>query len=108
MSIQTMMAGAKKKVVDVASDMMTAPQRMAMEANKRNVDTTIAARQMVRSAKGTPDSGDYTDPLFRARSRVFDSNYEAEYAKKRAEAANPTAQSGLLMEKTMVTKRKTK
>lgn len=84
MAISNTIKKVGKKVVDVASDVMSgfAPQRAAN--NQKKVDAQVKDIKMVREMKKVPDGGDYRDPLFRARANVSNmkADYEMDYAKK--------------------------
>lgn len=76
-----------KKVVDVASDIMSAPARMKAKKAMIKADQDVADIKMVREMKSVDSSDmDWRDPLFRARANVSGLKYEAEYARKRANA----------------------
>lgn len=76
-----------KKVIDVASDIMSAPARMKAKKAMIKADQDVADIKMVREMKSVDSSNmDWRDPLFRARANVSGLKYEAEYARKRANA----------------------
>jgi hypothetical protein len=76
-----------KKVIDVASDIMSAPARMKAKKAMIKADQDVADIKMVREMQGVDSSDmDWRDPLFRARANVSGLKYEAEYARKRANA----------------------
>lgn len=90
MAIKDLINTAKNKVIDVASDVLSAPTRI-----KANLDAEAAARKTadiitVRKMKNVPDKGNYTDPLFRARMNVSGYNFDAEQARKKAATEKPT------------------
>lgn len=60
----------KAKVVDAASDVMSAPARSKARNAKKRADAEVAMIKMVRAKKGEPDKGNESDPLFRARANV--------------------------------------
>jgi len=77
----------KNKIIDVASDIMSAPARMKAKKAMIKADQDVADIKMVREMKGVDSSDmDWRDPLFRARANVSGLKYEAEYARKRANA----------------------
>lgn len=77
----------KDKVIDVASDIMSAPARMKAKKAMVKADQDVADLKMVREMKSVDSSDmDWRDPLFRARANVSGLKYEAEYARKRANA----------------------
>jgi hypothetical protein len=74
---------AKKKIIDVASDMMSAPARIKAEAAKKKADQDVADIKLVRETKNVDTSDkDYRDPVFRARANVSNMKFEREYSKK--------------------------
>jgi hypothetical protein len=76
-----------KKIIDVASDIMSAPARMKAKKAMIKADQDVADIKMVREMKSVDSSDmDWRDPLFRARANVSGLKYEAEYARKRANA----------------------
>lgn len=105
MAIKQIVKKVGEKVVDVASDVLSAPARIKANAQIKQSDRVYKDAKMVNDFKGKPDSGDYTDPLFRARiNNLHDkadaqekaaklevakkvnakpSNYETDYAKMR-------------------------
>lgn len=87
MAISNIIKKVANKVVDVTSDVLSAPARMNAAAAKTKADNDVAAIKTVRAMKGVPDKGDQSDPLFRARAVVSNlktdnANYAADYAKK--------------------------
>lgn len=77
----------KNKIIDVASDIMSAPARMKAKKAMIKADQDVADIKMVREMQGVDSSDmDWRDPLFRARANVSGLKYEAEYARKRANA----------------------
>jgi hypothetical protein len=58
---------AKDKVIDVASDIMSAPARFSAAKKTAKADRIFNDAKMVKDFKGAPDAGDASDPLFRAR-----------------------------------------
>ena len=78
---------AKDKIIDVASDIMSAPARMKAKKAMIKADQDVADIKMVREMKNVDSSDmDWRDPLFRARANVSGLKFEAEYANKRANA----------------------
>ena len=77
----------KKKVIDttstaIANNFMGGNQAKAQMASDDQLSKDM---QLVKKTKGVSMAGkDYNDPIFRARANV--SNFEAEYANKRAKA----------------------
>jgi len=58
----------KNKVVDVTSDILSAPARYKANKSIAESNRVADAIKMTREAKGAQDGGDYRDPLFRARA----------------------------------------
>lgn len=105
MAIKQTINKAKEKVIDVASDIISAPARFKASKSIAKSTRIFNDAKMVKDYKGKPDAGDYTDPLFRARiNNLHDkadmkekalkletakkvknkpSNYETDYAKMR-------------------------
>jgi hypothetical protein len=78
---------AKNKIIDITSDIMSAPARIKAKKSMLKADQDIADLKMVREMRGVDSSDmDWRDPLFRARANVSGLKYEAEYARKRANA----------------------
>lgn len=86
MAIKDIIKKAKNKVVDVASDIMSAPARIKSQMSVDKANSQIADLKMVRDMKHMEDSGNWKDPLFRARANVSNMKFEREYAAKRAAA----------------------
>jgi hypothetical protein len=72
----------KNKVIDVTSDIMSAPARMKSRSAQTKADNEVKMIKMVRESRGRADKGDESDPLFRARVMVNHMKYESDYAKK--------------------------
>ena len=77
----------KNKVIDVASDVMSAPARMKANASIANSTRVFNDAKTVNQNKGKPDSGDYTDPLFRARVNNIQDKLDAEKQAKKLDVA---------------------
>lgn len=66
------------KVIDVASDVMSAPARISAANSIAKSTRVFNDAKTVNDFKGKPDSGDYTDPLFRARVNNINDKFDAE------------------------------
>lgn len=77
----------KNKVIDVASDIMSAPARISAANKTAKADRIFQDAKTVRDNKGKPDSGDYTDPLFRARVNNNNDKFDAEQKAKKLNTA---------------------
>lgn len=75
---------AKKKVVDVASDVGSMVARGKADAAEANASESVNARKTVRAAKGVQDEGNYEDPLFRARATVAAQDVDVKQKQKEA------------------------
>lgn len=65
--ITSVFKAAGAKVKDVASDVMTIPAKAKLNKTMRKDKFEFDTLKTVNQNQGKPDSGDYTDPLFRAR-----------------------------------------
>lgn len=87
MAIKDIIKKVGAKVVDVASDVMSAPARISANNSIANSNRIFNDAKTVRDFKGKPDSGDYTDPLFRARVNNMNDKFDAEQKAKKLETA---------------------
>lgn len=90
MAILDTIKKAKAKVIDVTSDILSAPARAKAANQMKKADADVQDIKFVREAKGVQDGGDYRDPLFRARANVSNlkTTYEQDYAKKMSKKPN--------------------
>lgn len=72
----------KDKVIDVTSDVISAPARIKAAGIKAKADADVSDLKMVSQMKNVTDKGNYTDPLFRARANV--SGIKLDMEKKKA------------------------
>ena len=94
MAIKQFINKAKNKVIDVASDIMSAPAQIKSKMIQDKTNAFAKNHSMVKQMKNVPDSGGATlpngmpDTLFRARMNDISSmaDYEKEYALKRSRA----------------------
>ena len=61
---------AKDKMIDVTSDILSAPKRAYYDSKSRASDAEYKTYKMVNDAKGVKDKGNESDPLFRARNMM--------------------------------------
>ena len=88
MAIKDTFNKAKAKVIDVASDIMSAPAQARAINAKKKADAQVADIKMVRQFKGKePVPNDERSPLFRARANVSNMGFEREQAMKKAAKA---------------------
>lgn len=88
MAISDLIRKAGKKIVDVTSDVLSAPARIAADNARVKANGQIAQIKMVRDMKNVPDKGNESDPLFRARASVSNMKTDAlQAARKKASAA---------------------
>lgn len=74
--------GLKDKVIDVTSDIISAPVRAIHDSNSRLADKKYKAYKMVNDSKGVQDKGNESDPLFRARVSMRNEQKKALERKK--------------------------
>lgn len=87
MAISKQIKKIGNKIVDVTSDIMSAPARIKANNSKSKADSDVKQIKTVREMKNVPDEGDERDPLFRMRVNVSNmktdsQRYSDEYARK--------------------------
>jgi len=84
MAIIDKLKKAKNKVIDVASDIMSAPARMKANTQMKKNAQNDADLKLVKETKGVSMKGqDYHNPIFRARANVAVLKYDAELERKK-------------------------
>ena len=81
----------KDKAIDIASDVMSAPARIKAANSIKKSDRVYKDAKMVNDYKGKPDEGNYTDPLFRARTNNLHDKAEAKEREKKLLMAKSVA-----------------
>lgn len=87
----------KDKVVDVASDILSAPSRYASHIKTKNADykynkimSNRKQKEMFREMdrSGVVDKGNESDPLFRYRLNAINEAFDKELQRKKDEASS--------------------
>lgn len=75
----------KKKAIDVTSDILSAPARMAAQKKITAANQLTDDIKLVRKTKGMQmDNADFNDPVTRARTNVANAKFDNEVAMKKA------------------------
>jgi len=78
---------ATGKVIDVTSNILSAPARFKGEAQERKADSQYRQQKLINDHRGQPDAGNESDPLFRARVNAIHDTFDREEARQKQTAA---------------------